>query len=132
MLRAEPSPTDSKTSVTHLYAFQLLDDEDDSTVYAIPVEYKNLKHHDQLFSMPAAAAAKRTELKPRWKTRAFKVLLPANLAKLYVDDVGNPVFNGTVMDELDNDGHQPMLPSSASTNVADLQVAPLLVHSHPS
>ncbi len=36
MLRAEPSPTDTKTSVIHLYAFQLLDDEDDSTVYAIP------------------------------------------------------------------------------------------------
>ncbi len=87
------------------------------------VEFKNLKHHDQLFSMPAAAAAKRTELKPRWKTRAFKVLLPANLAKLYVEDVGNLVFNGTVMDELDNDSSQPMLPSSASTNVADPQVA---------
>ncbi len=73
MLRTKPSPTDSKTSVTHLYASQLLDDEDDSTVYTIPEGFKNLKHHDQLFSMPAAAAAKRTELKSRWKTRAFKV-----------------------------------------------------------
>ncbi len=116
LLRAEPAPTSPKTTVSRLYALQLLDDDDDSNIYAIPDEFKDIKHHDTLFTLPAAAAAKRAELKPRWKTRGFKVVLTDDVAKLYLDSDGNPIFNGTVMDELDDDGHKPTFPSTTPSS----------------
>ncbi|XKL66042.1 hypothetical protein PGB90_009462 [Kerria lacca] len=98
ILRAEPSPADQKTTVTHLYAMQLLDADDD-TVYEFPEQYRNLSHHESLFALPIPAMAKR-DLTPRWRTRAFKVTLPETVAKLYTDLEGNAIFQGRILDEL--------------------------------
>ena len=97
--------------------YELRHNKDDFTLYAIPEAFKDLKHHDQLFALAAPAAAKRPELKARWKTRASKVILKEDLAKCHIDDVGNPILNGTVMDELEDDGHKSAPPSTTSTPV---------------
>jgi len=86
-IRAEPSPSDNKTTVPHLKP----------TIYKFPDKYKNLRHHELLMATPAAAAAKK-DLTPRWTKRIFKITLPEDIAKLYVDQDGNAIFMGTMLD----------------------------------
>lgn len=95
MIRCEPSPSDSKTNEPHLIWVQLLE-EDDEEKFAFPDAYKDVSHHDALFTLPPAIDAKRNLL-PRWTARIFKVKLPANIAALYYDDSGNAKFMGTML-----------------------------------
>lgn len=76
-------------------------EEDDDTVFVFPEEYRDLTHHDRLFTLLAAMMAKK-DLTPWWKTRSFKVTLPADIASLYMDDEGNAVFLEEMLDELQN------------------------------
>lgn len=112
-LRAEPSPADltKKTTVPRMYSLQFLDEE---TVYVFSEEHKDLSHHERLMALPTAIMAKR-ELAPRWAKRSFKITLPDDIAALYIDSDGNPVFLGKMLDELDLSAYSTT--SSGSTNL---------------
>lgn len=100
-LRAEPSPTDSKTTVVAMHSMQFLN-EDDDVNYRFPDTCRLLSLHELLFALPIASAAKR-DLAPRWARRSFKITLPDAIAELYVDAEGNAVFNGKFLEEINDD-----------------------------
>lgn len=99
MIRAEPSPSESRTTVTHIKWMQPLDDEDQER-FAFPEKFQALTHHETLFTNTTAAAAKR-DMTPRWTTRMFKVSLAPDVAALYVDDNGNAMFRGSMLNVFD-------------------------------
>lgn len=96
LLRAEPSESDNRTTVINVLWMQLLDDEDDAEFFAFPPDKKHVSQHEELFAIPAAAAAKR-DLAPRWEKRTFKISLPPDVASIYVNDSGNAVFRGSYL-----------------------------------
>ena len=118
-LRAEPSLTDSRTTVSNLISMQFMDD--DST-YLFPENYKALSNHDALMALPTAATAKR-DLTPRWTKRSFKITLSDELAALYVDVEGNACFGGRLLDEAD-DAASSVRSMSASRSNTELQTPP--------
>ena len=103
---AEAASHDPRTTVVHVRYFQL---EDDDTIYAFPESCIELEHHDKLMELPSARTAKKN-LKVRGTRRSPKITLPPGVAELYVDDDGNPVFNGTMLDDF-----VPTSPSVVST-----------------
>lgn len=127
-LRAEPSPTDKKTTVIHMHTMQFLDE---SAVYEFPSEYRALSHHEVLMRLPVAVLAKK-DLAPRWKARPFKVTLPAEIAKLYIDADGNPVFLGKMLDVLDNASVSSETSSVLSFSESDEPVRNFILNSVPA
>lgn len=126
MIRAEPSPSESKSTVPHMIWMQPLDD-DDNERFAFPDKYKSVNHHDSLFTLTPAIDAKR-DLAPRWHARIFKVSLPADIAALYIDDSGNPKFMGSMLNVFNEaDLLQPprlVTPSVSSVAVSGQTTAP--------
>lgn len=102
MLRAEPSPSDFRTTVVNVIWIQPLDDSDEpeDPKFAFPDEYKAVSHHEHLFALTIAANAKR-DLSPRWAQRIFKISLPAKVAELYIDEDGNPTFMSKMLNVFD-------------------------------
>ncbi|KAF6199392.1 hypothetical protein GE061_007418 [Apolygus lucorum] len=96
---AEPSLTNAATTVTHVISIQRLDEE---SIYTFPPELRSLTLHDKLMLLPVAKAAKK-DLAPRWTRRSFKCILDADLEKLYFDECDNPIFNGILLNELDQE-----------------------------
>ena len=96
LIRAEPSATDNATTVSNLIWIQNLDDSVAGERYAFPDDKKAVIHHEALFSLPPAIAAKR-DLKPRWVHRCFRASLSPEIAELYFDSSGNAVFQGTML-----------------------------------
>lgn len=114
-LRAEPSHRDPKSTVPHLIAIQFIDDD---TIYAFPDKFKELSHHGVLMALPVADSA-RKDLAPRWQRRTFKITLPDDVAKLYMDDEGNPVFSSTMLSEYaESSSSFADLPPTASVQVS--------------
>jgi hypothetical protein len=120
ILRAEPSLTDQRTTVTHLIAMQFMDDD---LVFGFPDECKALTHHERLFSLPIAIAAKK-DLTPRWRQRSFKVTLPPDIAALYADDDGNAVFATKLLDEFIDDHLTAVSRSSLTSSSANTRSEP--------
>lgn len=114
MLRAEPSSTDNKTTVTNLVSMEFFDDD---SIYIFPEEYKGLSHHDRLMALPVAALAKK-DIGPRWSKRLFRITLPEDIAALYVDQEGNPVFLNRMLSAVDPSVFDaPSLASSTNSSV---------------
>lgn len=125
MIRAEPSPTDSRTTAPHLIWMQPLDDDDQELQFAFASDHKALRHHERLFTLPAVMAARR-DLEPRWAKRIFKVSLPADIAALYIDNSGNPTFLNTMLNVFnESDLIQPPRASTlAAASATETQPAP--------
>lgn len=96
MIRAEPSDADNATTVPHLIWIQNSDDRVGGECFAFSDDHKALIHHEALFRLPPAIAAKR-DLKPRWVHRIFRMALPAEVAELYFDSSGNVTFQGKML-----------------------------------
>lgn len=94
---AESSVTDSRTTVVNLRYFQL-DDDDSDILYAFPPDRINLDNHDKLMQLPSVKTAKKG-LTARGKKRTARVTLPPDVAVLYVNADGNPVFQSEMLDE---------------------------------
>lgn len=122
VLRAEPSPTNSATTVTNVIAIQPLFSDNDE-VYAFPDELKAVSHHDQLFKITNANTAKQN-LKPRWARRTFKISLPDDVARLYFDSDDNPVFMGQMLNIFNESLLLQPPASSASTSDTSSNSAP--------
>lgn len=120
-LRAEPLATDPKTTVPVVYSMQFMDDDN---VYIFHDEHKSLIHHDRLMSIPIAMMAKK-DLLPRWQTRSFKVTLPPDIASLYSDVDGNPVFLGKLLNQLVETSPSVSSRSSSSTETVAPAPRPL-------
>lgn len=96
-LAAEPSLTNSSTTVPHVISVQVIGSP---TVYAFPENCKDVSLHHALMELPIAKLAKK-DLKPRWTRRSFNVTLDEKLSKLYFDDDENPIFNGCLLSEFE-------------------------------
>ena len=94
---AEASPTDPRTTIVCVRYLQFDEDELD-TLYAFPDNLVGIENHDQLMKLPSAKTAKKN-LNQRGKKRTVRITLPADIAALYRDDDGNPVFAGEMLDE---------------------------------
>jgi len=92
---AEASLDNPRTTVVHLRHLQL---EDDDTIYVFPEQFIGLEHHDKLMEQTSARTAKKN-LTVRGTRRASKITLPQDVATLYIQEDGNPVFNGNMLDE---------------------------------
>lgn len=96
MMTVVGSNTDNKTNVWALRTMQFLDIDDD-TIYEFPPQYTDLAHHDKLFALPAAITACK-RMPNRHSKRHFRVTLPDAVARIYVDEDGNPIFHGDPLD----------------------------------
>ena len=94
---AEASVSDPKTTVICLRYMQF-DDDEHETVYAFPEHRVHLQHHDKLMQLPSAKTAKKSLVK-RGTRRTVKITLPQDVAILYVDEDGNPVFDNEMLGE---------------------------------
>lgn len=119
LIRAEPSSDNPQTTVPYLIWMQSLLDEDNDEKFVFPEEFKALIHHERLFTLPPAIAAKRG-LVPRWTKRTFKVILPKDIAAEYFDEIGNPHFMSTALNIFEeSDMIQPPTPRARQTVLAE-------------
>lgn len=94
---AESSITDPRTTVVNLRYFQP-DDDDSDLIYAFPLDRVSLDNHDKLMQLTSAKTAKKG-LTARGKKRTARITLPPDVAALYLDSDGNPVFQNEMLDE---------------------------------
>jgi len=90
------SHTDSKSNAWALNTSQFLDDDDD-IIYAFPEQFRAVHHHDKLFALPAAITACKNMPK-RHAQCSFRVTLPEDVAMIYSNSDGNPIFHSDPLD----------------------------------
>lgn len=96
-LRVVASETDPRTSVWCLRFIEFFDDDAVEGTYEFPPEYAAISHHDKLFALPAAVTACK-KMPKRHHQRQFRITLPPEVAAIYADSEGNPIFHGDPLD----------------------------------
>lgn len=119
-LKVVASDTESRTNVWCLRLIQFFDDDAAEGPYEFPSEYSATSHHDKLFALPAAITALK-KMPKRHQERQFRVTLPPEVAALYIDPEGNPIFHGDPLDFYVPPPPTP--PASTSTELSNL-IAP--------
>ena len=93
----EATTLNTQTSVLHVKSMQLGNDED---IFIFPPHRQIAEYHEELLKLPSAKSARKA-LTARGHYRRPYVNLPAEVAKLYIDSDGNPVFDGLMLDILE-------------------------------
>ena len=93
------SSAESKTNVWAFRYMGLLDDDFYHEVYEFLREYGELQYHDKLFVLPVAVTACK-KIPKRHTLCTFRVIMLSLVAAIYVDDDGNSIFYGDLLDVL--------------------------------
>ncbi len=71
--------------------------EDDKECFAFPIHLESHTLHADLFALPTVKVAKRWLTTRNMVTKPW-VVLPKELAQKYLDEEGNPVFEGLMLE----------------------------------
>lgn len=89
----EASPSDPKTTVHLVKRLQL---EDDEECFAFPSHFENLSLHTDLLTLPTVKNVKKSLTQRNMVIKTW-VELSKEMKKKYLDDQGNPVFEGIML-----------------------------------
>lgn len=113
------SPTDSRTNIWKLRFIELIDEDYVSDIYEFPDDCSEISLHPELMALPSAVlACKRRPT--RHSTRSFQVLMPPEVARIYINEDGNIQFRDEPLDvynpplSIPDPAHLPSVPPPRS------------------
>lgn len=110
---------DPKTTVLLIVRIQL---EDDDECFAFPDHLQAKDLHESLLGLSIAKSARKV-LTTRYETAKFWITLPPDVAKLYVDEQGNPTFKGELLRPAPPyESRRPIIEKSALSSPTNLVI----------